>query len=292
MGSTGTEGPVPPTTPAGGGGLPTFLIIGAMRSGTTSLTRYLRPHPDVYMADRKELHFFDFDYGLGIERYRENFEGAGDALAVGEATPNYMYDGRAMERIAVSIPGARLVAILRDPVDRAYSHYWHNRSVGRESLGFAEALAAEQKRLSTDDPRARAHWSYVDRGRYHRQLLRVSELFPREALLVLLFDDLKDAPSEVHRTLYRHLGIDDRFSPTQSGITANTFVAFRSKTVRRLTRRLPRSTRRVVGRLNTRSDSSYPPMDPAIRHELKERFQQENALLGAWLRRDLSPWDR
>jgi hypothetical protein len=291
MGSIGTEGLGRPN-PVVGGRLPTFLIIGAMRSGTTSLTRYLRPHPEVYMAERKELHFFDFGYELGIDRYRENFEQAGAAAAVGEATPNYMYDRRAMERIAAAVPEARLVAILRDPVARAYSHYWHNRSVGRETLGFAEALAAEGDRLSTEDPRELAHWSYVDRGRYHRQLMAVCELFPREVLLVLLFDDLRETPSEVRRTLYGHLGVDDRITPTEEEITANTFVAFRSKTVRRLTRRLPRSTRRVVGRLNTKPDSSYPPMDPAIRADLKDRFRQDNAMLGDWLGRDLSSWDR
>jgi hypothetical protein len=122
--------------------------------------------------------------------------------------------------------------------------------------------------------------------------MAVCELFPREVLLVLLFDDLRETPSEVRRTLYGHLGVDDRITPTEEEITANTFVAFRSKTVRRLTRRLPRSTRRVVGRLNTKPDSSYPPMDPAIRADLKDRFRQDNAMLGDWLGRDLSSWDR
>src|SRR4051812_42429120 len=105
---------------------PDFLIVGAAKAGTTSLAAYLAEHPDVFMARRKELHFFgrEKEYRRGWEWYCSHFEGAGDARAVGEATPDYMWRERAVERIAQDLPKARIIATLRHPVDRAYSHYW------------------------------------------------------------------------------------------------------------------------------------------------------------------------
>jgi hypothetical protein len=275
--------------PASAVRLPTFLIVGAMRSGTTSLTRYLRSHPEVFIAPHKELHFFDFRYAEGIDWYRSNFEGAQDEIAVGEATPNYLYIAEALPRAAELLPEARLVAILRDPVERAYSHYWHNRAVGREELGFDEALEAEPRRIASDDPHQRAYWSYVDRGRYVRQLRALERLYPREALLVLLFDDLRDAPGETYRSVCRFLGVSDEHVPPELGEAVNSFVGFRSRRLRSLSRRLPKTAGRVVGRLNAR-DESYPPMPARVRSALVERFRQDNAELADWLGRDLSSW--
>jgi hypothetical protein len=271
--------------------LPTFLIIGAMRSGTTSLTRYLRSNPDVFMAQPKELHFFDFNYDEGVDWYRDQFATAGTEPAVGEATPNYLYIAEAMPRIATLLPHARLVAILRNPVDRAYSHYWHNRAVGREELSFEDALGSEPDRIASEDPHARAYWSYVDRGRYVHQLRRVCKLFPREALQVLLFDDLRDAPEETYRAMCRFIGADDDHRPPELGAAVNSFVTFRSRTIRSLTRRMPRPARRAFGKVNARSES-YPPMAPAVRARLLERLAEDNAALAVWLGRDLEGWDR
>jgi hypothetical protein len=270
--------------------LPTFLIVGAMRSGTTSLTRYLRSHPQVFIAPHKELHFFDFNFGEGEGWYRRHFEGVGDELAVGEATPNYLYIAEAMPRIAEMLPGARLIAILRNPVDRAYSHYWHNRAVGREELAFEQALEAEAARIDSDDPHDRAYWSYVDRGRYVRQLEMLDALFPRDAVLVLLFDDLRDAPGPTYRSVCRFLGVREDHVPPELGEAVNSFVGFRSRRIRSLTRRLPKAAGRVVGRLNAR-DESYPPMPPRVRSTLVERFRDDNAALAARLGRDLSSWN-
>jgi hypothetical protein len=107
------------------GRLPNFLIVGAMKSGTTSLARYLGAHPQAYVAPEKEINFFERGYvwNRGVDWYASRFEGAGDALAVGEASPSYMYWPTAIERMASVVPDARLIALLRDPVERAYSHY-------------------------------------------------------------------------------------------------------------------------------------------------------------------------
>jgi hypothetical protein len=279
------------TAAAGDRHLPNFLIIGAMRSGTTSLTRYLRSNPQVFMAQPKELHFFDFEYDQGEDWYRRHFEDAGDVHAVGEATPNYLYLEEAMPRLAALVPDARLVAILRNPVDRAYSHYWHNRSVGREELSFEEALTSEPERIRSDDPHPRAYWSYVDRGRYVHQLRRVRDLYPRDSLRVLLFDDLLSEPEETYRSTCRFIGADPDHRPPELGEPVNGFVTFRSRTLRSITQRMPRSARRAVGRLNARSES-YPPMSAATREGLVDGFRADNAALARWLGRDLSEWDR
>jgi hypothetical protein len=176
------------------GSLPNFVIIGAQKSGTTSLYAYLRAHPDVFLAPGKEIHYFDSHLDEGLDWYKAKFAGATTERTIGEATPNYMYFGEGLNRMAEVIPEARLVAILRNPVDRAYSHYWHERVRGREKLEFADAIAAEPARLATGDPQAIQCHSYVDRGRYLPQLQRVCELYPREAILVILFDDLCAAP--------------------------------------------------------------------------------------------------
>jgi sulfotransferase family protein len=262
-----------------------------MRSGTTSVTRYLRPHPEVFMSARKELHFFDFNFDRGIDWYRANFSRAADERAVGEATPNYLFDEEAIPRIRALLPGARLVAILRNPVDRAYSHYWHNRATGVETLEFGDALAAEPDRIAEADPQARARWSYVERGRYLPQLRRACEHFPRSSLHVSLFDDLLEAPTDTYRSICRFLEVNDKVLPPEPGEAANRFVTFRSRALRRLTRRLPKRARTVIGSLNTRGDGSYPPMDRSIRSMLVETFRAENSELGMWLDRDLSGWN-
>src|SRR5919106_2306555 len=103
--------------------LPNFFIAGTMRSGTTSLTRYFDDHPQVYLAPTKEIHFFDLKYERGLDWYGTHFSGANGAPAVGEATPSYVYLRDAVDRMAATVPDARIVVTLRNPVDRAYSHF-------------------------------------------------------------------------------------------------------------------------------------------------------------------------
>lgn len=254
------------------------------------MTGLLRDHPDVFMSARKELHFFDFDFGKGIPWYKSHFELAGDQQAIGEATPNYMYFSETIPRIVGLLPGVRLVAILRNPVERAYSHYWHNRSTGREKLGFSDALAKEKDRLAADDPRVKALWSYADRGYYLRQLKVVEESVGRSHLLVLLFDDLSDNPTLVYRSLCEFLGVDEVEIPRELGRLKNRFVASRSRLLTKLTAHAPEGARSVLKKLNTRDDGSYPPMERSDRCHLIEGYEQANAALGSWLGRDLGEW--
>jgi len=271
--------------------LPTFLIIGAMRSGTTSLAHSLRAHPDIFMPSRKELHFFDFNFHRGVQWYASNFDRATTERAIGEATPNLMYLEEALPRMAEVVPDAALIAILRNPVDRAYSHYWYRVAIREEHLGFREALAAERQRLDSGDLRSRARYSYLDRGRYLRQLLRVCEYYRREALKVLLFEDLRGSPLDVYRSLCGFLGVAEDVETMGLDSPSNSFRMLHSRTVRRVSSRMPRKARRFINRLNTR-ELAYPPLDPSIRAELLADFEEDNAALASWLGRDLSHWRR
>lgn len=274
------------------GSLPNFLLIGAMRSGTTSLARYLGAHPDIFVAPQKEIHFFDFNFERGDDWYRQQFAGVSTERHVGEATQTYMYDSDIPPKMAALLPDARLIAILRNPVDRAYSHYWHSRTHGKEPLQFSEAISVEVERLaSAPDRRIRYAYSYVDRGHYLSQLKRVCEYYPREALLVILFENLRDAPRETFTTLCSFLGADGCVIPDNIGGTMNSAVRFRSLKLRQWLKRFPASLvpARVLGRVNTR-EFSYPPLDPSVRASLLNVFEKETAALESWLGLDLSVW--
>lgn len=266
------------------------MIVGAMRSGTTSLARHLGAHPEVFVAPQKEVHFFDRNFHRGLSWYREQFKASKDEPAVGEATQTYLYDEQAIARVADVFPDIKMIAILRNPIDRAYSHYWHNRSRGRENLGFAEAIAAEPGRLRSGSLEDRYRYSYMDRGRYAQQLARLSRLFPSDAVHLLIFEDFQKSPLDVYRDVCTFLGVRETFEPPAIGRSINSFATFRFLWVREIAKRLPGRARNMVGRLNTRS-SSYPPLDPEIRVELKRVFAPDIDAVSAWLGRDVSDWD-
>lgn len=267
------------------GGLPNFLIIGAMRSGTTSLSQALGAHPQAFMFPGKEIHFFDRHFDRGVEWYRSHFAEATGQRAVGESTPAYMYVDWAVPRMAQTVPEARLVAVLRNPVDRAYSHYWRRRGLRREHRPFAEAIRPELE--STDMP------GFLTPSRYLPQLQRVLDHYPREALHVVLFEEYARDPRTVFASLCRFLDIDAGVVPSALGRPVNPSRTFRSEAILRYTNRRPRTRlKRLLARLNARKARPYPPMDPEIRGELVEVFREHNDALAALLGRDLSVWDR
>lgn len=274
--------------------LPNFLIIGAMRSGTTSLARYLETHPEVFLAQQKEVHYFDVNYEKGEGWYRQQFAKTMTERAIGEASPTYMYDAGVPARMAALLPQARLVAILRNPVDRAYSHYWHTRALGKEPLEFAEALAAEPERLcASTDPRVRYRYSYLDRGHYLSQLLHICKYYPRQALFVLLFEDLRRRPTETFQQVCQFLEIEGSFVPPNLGGAVNAYTTYRSVWLRNRLREWPSSfLKRVIERLNKRREASYPPLDAEMRAKLLDYFAEDNAALASWLGRDLAAWQQ
>ena len=190
------------------GALPDFVIIGAHKCGTTSLYHLLTGHPDVEPAAAKELQFFDNHFGKGIEWYRRCFPRTeredGRRVLTGEATPYYLFHPRVPERMAGVIPHTRLISLLRDPVDRAYSNYHHHRRIGGESRTFEEAVEAETTRLLDGENVTPEHGdgtgvdgkrtNYLAKGIYVDQLLRWSEFFDDGQMLVLKSEDFFERP--------------------------------------------------------------------------------------------------
>jgi hypothetical protein len=269
---------------------PTFLIAGEMKCGTTAIARYLAAHPDVFVAPRKEVHFFDRRFAKGMDWYLAHFLGAGSRSIIGEATAHYFYDPDAPRNISATFPGMKLIVMLRNPVDRAYSQYWHARTRGYERLSFEDALEAEQARLKSSNPMDRWRHSYVDRGWYMAHLSRNLEHFDRSAICVVISEDLRARPGQMLKRVFEFLGADPSKFNVSDLKPVNEFVRFRSPALRRFTDYLPAQLRPPVNRLNM-SREKYPPMAAATRQRLAELFAAENAKLAAWLGRDLSVWD-
>jgi hypothetical protein len=196
--------------------LPDFLVIGAQKAGTTALYAYLRWHPGITGPSWKEVSFFDRHWWRGETWYRGQFPLRSGTRLVGEASPSYLFHPLAPERVHALVPKAKLVALLRDPVARAYSHYQHEVALGREPLSFEDALAAEEERTRGElerlvaDPRAwsGAWWdhTYASRGRYAEQLERWYAVFPRAQLLVVRTEDLGGRPAETYASILEFLG--------------------------------------------------------------------------------------
>lgn len=270
--------------------LPNFVIIGAMRSGTSSLAGYLASHPDLFMAPRKELHFFNRHYDDGLDWYRDRFSDATGEKAVGEATPTYIYDRTSIDRMAKDLPETKIVAILREPVSRAYSHYWFNRSRGYESLSFEDALQQEAERLDTDDPLTKARFSYVDRGWYADQLEYVATRFPVDKTHVLLVEDLKRDPGPTYGAVCAFLGIDDTFRPENLGKQVNAFYRARWPKLNKAAKNFPKPIRTAVKVFNRRDAEPYPSINPDTDRQLRAEYAESVERLETVLGRDLSPW--
>ena len=245
--------------------LPDFLILGAQKGGTTALYSYLRRHPSITGPSWKEVSYFDRHYVRGEAWYRGNFPNKARTRGklVGEASPSYLFHPLAPERVRADIPNAKLVALLRNPVDRALSHYNHEVALGREPLSFEAALAAEEARLAGEverlvaEPRyfSREWWShtYQARGRYAEQLERWLAVFPREQLLIVPSDDLAAEPAEAHARVLDFLGA----APQRLD-------------------QYPRVYER-----------EYEPMNPETREQLAAEFEEPNQRLYELLGREL-----
>lgn len=209
---------------------PSFLIIGAQRCGTTALYKQLTQHPAVLPAGLyKGVHYFDTDYDKGPEWYHAHFPTRASARRLetrvntvpitGEASPYYMFHPLAGERIARDLSDVKLIAVLRDPVERAYSAYTHEKARGFETEPFQQAIELEPQRLRGEVERLRndptyvslhhQHNAYLTRGQYIDQIERLEQLFGPDRLLVLDFDDLFGQVSQSLSHLFDFLGLPD-----------------------------------------------------------------------------------
>jgi hypothetical protein len=242
---------------------PNYLLIGAQKAGTTSLHGYLAAHPAVLTASIKEVQYFSKYYARGEDWYLSYFPLAararlarlrtGATPAVGEASATYLFDPRTPERVRRFDPAMKLIVALRDPVDRAYSHYQMEHRWGRETLTFEEALDREDAELGEElervaaDPAAEAglECSYVARGRYAEQLDRWLEHFPREQLLVMTSDELLAEPAAAMTRVAAFLGIPEWHAPSYPLRGVREYSTMPAETRERLARTFEPHNRRL-----------------------------------------------
>lgn len=279
----------PTTRQRSGAVLPNFLIIGAQKSGTTWLAKMLRQHPDVYMPPG-EIHFFDkaHNFGKGLAWYASHFAGANGQKAIGEKTPDYLWaNGQGVEghlpevhrNIHRTLPDARLIAVLRNPVDRAVSAVKHIIGSGRISPRHAiDDLLTGPKRSLVD-----GH-GVIDYGFYHRQLAAYLEYFDRRQLLVLIYEeDVVGNPEAGLKRVCQFLEIDDSFE--FQGVRERVNAHKHAKLSLLLSYHLP-ILRPVSKRLARRLPKYDPRPSPHVLEQLNQMYADENARLMALLGRD------
>lgn len=286
---------------------PTFLIIGSEKAGTTWLYDRLRRHPDVFMPLVKELHYFNrrnsniepTDVTFGPENwawYLSHFSEPGSASAMGEATPMYLCDPSAPERIHSVLPDVKLIACLRHPTERAYSHYWMAKGKNHTSMSFEEVVQQREER-------------FIERGRYGRQLDRYLDRFDREQLLILIHEEVFESPSESLNRVCSFLGVDNTFYQNQAWITEKVHPSSTERSIL-LHRaigavakwmRQHQGTRQVLdwlksiglaGRLKkaNKKTRQYPEMPSGLRRELDQYYSDTLVSVEELLGRKIAVW--
>lgn len=295
--------------------LPNFMIIGVAKAGSTSLYNYLKQHPEIFMSPVKEPRYFSPEYyttyykkagrgniyheGMSLRTYQSLFEDVHKEIAIGEASTEYMFFEKTPKRISVTIPHAKIISILRNPVDRAFSAYCYHLRDGRESLSFKEALNQEEERI-------REHWQvgwfYKAGGFYYEQLKRYYEQFDSKNIKVVLWKDLNEAPQRVCAEIFDFLSVDVRFRPNLTrankshlprNAPLNRLVFKNSSLKKPLKQLLPSSLYEGVAKLTKNFFyTEKKQMDTNIRMELVSVYYNDICKLEDLLCIDLSAWKK
>lgn len=270
--------------------LPNFLIVGAQKAGSTWFAQMLRQHPDIYLFEGGEIHFFNARHARGLAWYESHFEGWNGESAVGEKSPLYLTDPDSPRRIRETLgEDVRLIASLRNPVDRAYSAYWHRLKHGRlpVSQGFPSALES--------DGGLREHSLYA------APIQRLFDLFPKRSLLILIFEEvMADQGSHLARC-FDFLGVEPGFrveDPSRKVNAARDLPIFSRELhrIRRGMRALPPAVRRPMLSVGRRVAKALPQrreharLGPTDRARLRGVFEEDVRRLEGLLDRDLSVW--
>jgi hypothetical protein len=272
--------------------LPHWLLIGAPKAGTTAFAGWLAQHPQAFLSEEKELYFFDDHWSRGLGWYEDQFAIAPEGALCGEATPSYLYSDPALTRIRATVPEVRLMAIIREPAQRAWSQYMYVRQLGEERRDFGPAVDAE---LSDPDHLPWPHRvpGYVGGGLYAERIRTVQSLYGRDALLVLFHDELVADPLGTYASACAHIGLDPSFVPELR--RENPTYDVRSIRVQRalwkLWRQPPtRELARRLARLN-RKPGAYSPIPLDMSRRLRSFYRHDAVALEETLGRKLpAPW--
>lgn len=289
--------------------LPNFIVIGAAKAGTTALYWYFAEHPEVFMSRVKETNYFAYGVDHGgrliygdpdihhfpiktLPEYQQLFADTAGAAAVGEVSPLYLESPQAAGRIRERLPDTKIICCLRHPVDRAYSDYqMYLRNRGRR---FDPA-----RELSTGATWAQPNSHWMEIGRYHPQLCRYFDAFPRGQIKIFLFDDLKGSQLQVMQELYRFVGVDPAFVPdfdtphNIGGMPANRLLEgiYTSRFIRSAVEPwIPKQAANWVRWLRTRNMRQAPALPAGLRQELTAHFRSDIARTAELIGRSLDHW--
>jgi hypothetical protein len=273
----------------GDGGLPTFLLAGFPKAGTTSFAAWLSDHPSVFVPPRKEIDYFDVHWDRGPAWYQDQLRGAAPGQIVGDASPRYVVHPHCHARIAAMLPDVRIVVLVREPVGRAVSHYWYVRDVLRRDLPPLSELVEHELTATDDDPGT----GTVAWGRYHHYLELLAREVDRDRICVVTLDALRERPDAVFAGVCELIGADPSARPRSLGTTRN--AAFRHRSERlfhlmlryHLYDRLPWGLGYRLEELNRRP-VSHEPADPDVLERLRAHYAPHNAALTSWVG-DLPP---
>lgn len=277
---------------------PDFVCVGGMRCGSTTLWRMLRAHPGVFLPDRKELHHFDRDDAGGDAGYAAWFADAPAGAVRGEFTPSYMTRDGVPERIAAALPGVKILIILRDPMERAWSHYWYRVRQGAERRSFLRAVREEPRDRRPDAWR----WAYCGWSRYADPVARCLDVFGADRVRVVFCEELLADPAGVLDGILGFLGLDAAGFTVERAPESNAMVTPRLRTLFWMTKRVDKAMRgrggpaRLVQRACFRASSMNlrqrrMPVPDAVRARHAEWFGRSDTRLRELLGRTL-PWDR
>lgn len=269
--------------------LPNCIIVGGMKCGTSALRDYLNMHHDVFMANQ-EIHFFSSNenFSKGADWYKEFFKDWNGEKIIGEKTPAYLVYNAAPTRISRLIPDIKLIFLFRNPVDRAYSHYWHEVRAARETLSFERAL--QREKVSTSD----SSRTYLDTGKYIDHLKRFTDVFSRSQMLFLLSENLKEDTNAVLEQVLQFLDVNSNFDFGKlkkrhvGGIPCSRFLsklAFDTP-IKRVT-----VVREFIHRVINTKKGVFPEMRSQTREHLQDFFAEYNKKLAEFTGLDLKVWD-
>ena len=295
--------------------LPNFLIVGAERSGTTSLYYYLKEHPQIFTPKRKECRFFSNMSGnhrgpgdeymnnsiiKNIKDYKFLFEGVSNEKAIGDISPDYLYFYKnSINNINKYLINPKIIIILRNPIKRAYSNYFLHIREERETLSFEEAIKEDKNRRNHNWAWG---WYFVDVGFYYNQVKAYLDNF--EQVKIYLFDDLKKDTLSLVKDIYGFLGVDTSFAPNVkirynvTGIPKNKFIhkflrepnILKSMVKPVVKTLIPRGERRKIIEKIKMKNLQKPQMKPETREYLKNLYQEDILKLQDLIKRDLSSW--
>lgn len=269
---------------------PNFLCIGAQKSGTTLLYELLREHPEIYIPEQKELHFFDIDdnYKKGISWYLQFFKSSINQKAIGSITPSYIYFDYVPERIQAELGNnIKFIVILRNPIDRAYSHYWMSFKRGYETLSFEKAIMMEHARIRKGYFE-KNNFSYISRGFYSEQLERYYRFFPKENFKILIFERFIKQIDQYIYEILDFLGVEKiqinrrNYIVHEGALMLNTYLKGCL-----LNKKVPNLFSMIDGKFKY---IPYPPMKREIRQLLFKLYEEEICNLENKLNVELQEW--